>query len=76
MNAERAKLVLGLSMVSNGTHLSGWRYPGAQANSGLDFKLWTQMAKAAEAAKIHFMFWADGAAVRISAKDDDALSYN
>lgn len=76
MNAERANLVLGLSMVSNGTHLAGWRHPDARANSGLDFKLWKEMAHAAEAAKIHFMFWADGAAVRISAKDDDALSYN
>jgi N-acetyl-S-(2-succino)cysteine monooxygenase len=76
MNADRANLVLGLSMVSNGTHLSGWRHPDARADSGLDFKFWTEMARRAEAAKIHFMFWADGAAVRISAKDDDALSFN
>jgi alkanesulfonate monooxygenase len=76
MKADSAKLVLGLSMVSNGTHIAGWRHPEARADSGLDFKLWTEMARAAEAAKIHFMFWADGVAVRISATDDHALSYN
>ena len=34
------------------------------------------MAQAAERARIHFMFWADGIAVRHSAKDDDELAYN
>jgi alkanesulfonate monooxygenase len=34
------------------------------------------MAQAAEKARIHFMFWADGIAVRHSARDDDELSYN
>ena len=33
------------------------------------------MARAAERARIHFMFWADGIAVRHSARDDDELSF-
>ncbi|WP_431284338.1 LLM class flavin-dependent oxidoreductase [Humitalea sp. 24SJ18S-53] len=70
------QMKLGLSMVQNGTHLAAWRHPGSPLGGALDFKLWKRMAQAAEAAKIHFMFWADGAAVRINAKSDDDLSYN
>ena len=48
----------------------------AQADAAMDIKLWTRIAQAAEQARIHFMFWADGIAVRHSARDDDELSYN
>ncbi|CAH1690364.1 Nitrilotriacetate monooxygenase component A [Hyphomicrobiales bacterium] len=34
------------------------------------------MARAAERAKIHFIFLADGQAVRVQAKDNEALSYS
>jgi N-acetyl-S-(2-succino)cysteine monooxygenase len=66
---------LGLNIVANGAHAAGWRMPQARVDAALDIKLWKQMAKAAEAARIHFMFWADGIAVRHSARDDDELSY-
>jgi FMN-dependent oxidoreductase (nitrilotriacetate monooxygenase family) len=65
---------LGLNIVANGAHASGWRMRQAQADA-LDIRLWKRMAQAAERAKIHFMFWADGIAVRHSAKSDDELSY-
>ena len=42
----------------------------------MDIRLWKQMAQAAERARFHFMFWADGIAVRHSAKDDEELAYN
>ncbi|WP_028035078.1 LLM class flavin-dependent oxidoreductase [Chelativorans sp. J32] len=70
------QLKLGLSLVSNGTHPAGWRLPEARADAALDFALWKEMAQAAEAAKIHFIFLADGIAVRTAASDDDALSYS
>ncbi len=71
-----ARLKLGLAMVSNGTHAAGWRLPGAHADAGLDFSIWKKMAQEAEAAKFHFIFLADGQAVRTNAKDDEALSYS
>jgi alkanesulfonate monooxygenase len=70
------KMKIGLSLVSNGTHPAGWRLPEAHADAGLDFKLWKQLAQAAEEAALHFMFLADGIAVRTAAADLDALSYS
>ena len=67
---------LGLNIVANGAHAAGWRMPGAQADAALDIRLWKRMAQAAEAACLHFMFWADGIAVRHSARDEDELSFN
>ncbi len=67
---------LGLNIVANGAHAAGWRMPGAQLDAATDIALWKRMAQAAEQARFHFMFWADGIAVRHSAPDDDALSYN
>jgi alkanesulfonate monooxygenase len=73
MTARTMKL--GLNIVANGAHSAGWRLPDARADAALDFALWKRIAQAAEAARIHFMFWADGIAVRHSARDDDELSY-
>ncbi|MBS0560804.1 MAG: LLM class flavin-dependent oxidoreductase [Proteobacteria bacterium] len=67
---------LGLNIVANGAHSAGWRMPDAKADAAMDIGLWMRLAQAAEAARFHFMFWADGIAVRHSAKDDDELSYN
>ena len=67
---------LGLNIVANGAHVAGWRMPDAQADAAMDIPLWKQMARAAERACIHFMFWADGIAVRHSARDEDELSFN
>lgn len=66
---------LGLNIVANGAHAAGWRLPEAQADAALDFSLWTELARRAEAACLHFMFWADGAAIRHSAPSKEALAY-
>lgn len=71
----RTGLVLGLSVTSNGSHAAGWRYPTAPSDSSLDFDFWRRLALRAEAAKIHFIFFADGAAVRQGADDPDALRH-
>ncbi len=73
---ERRQMKLGLNIVANGAHAAGWRMPQARADAAMDIRLWKKMAQAAEKARFHFMFWADGIAVRHSARDDDELSYN
>jgi len=73
---SKKQLKIGLSLVSNGTHPAAWRLPDARADAGMDFKLWKEMARRAEEAKIHFIFLADGIAVRTAASDDDQLSYS
>ncbi len=70
------QMKLGLNIVASGAHAAGWRMPGARVDAALDIRLWKRMAQAAERACIHFMFWADGIAVRHSARDEDELSYN
>jgi FMN-dependent oxidoreductase (nitrilotriacetate monooxygenase family) len=67
---------LGLNIVANGAHAAGWRMPGARTDAAMDIRFWKQMAQRAEQACFHFMFWADGIAVRHSAKDDEELAYN
>lgn len=67
---------LGLNIVANGAHAAGWRMPGARVDAAMDIDLWVWLAREAERACFHFMFWADGIAVRHSARDDDELSYN
>ncbi|MBV8651016.1 MAG: LLM class flavin-dependent oxidoreductase, partial [Alphaproteobacteria bacterium] len=75
MTSQRTGLKLGLSVTSNGSHSAGWRYPGASADTSLDFAFWRRLALRAEQAKIHFIFFADGAAVRQGADDPEALRY-
>jgi alkanesulfonate monooxygenase len=70
------QMALGLNLVAAGAHGGGWRMPGAKADAALDIRFWKQMAREAEAARFHFMFWADGIAVRSSAKDEEQLSYD
>lgn len=74
MTDQRRRMKLGLNIVGNGAHAAGWRLPEARGNA-MDFALWRDIAQQAERRAIHFMFWADGAAVRHSAKDDEQLSY-
>jgi alkanesulfonate monooxygenase len=76
MPTEPRRMKLGLNIVANGAHAAGWRMPQARVDGAMDIGLWQRMAQAAENACIHFMFWADGIAVRHSARDDDELSYN
>ncbi len=70
------QMKLGLNIVANGAHAAGWRMPDAREDAATDIGLWQDIARAAERARIHFMFWADGIAVRHSARDDEELSFN
>jgi alkanesulfonate monooxygenase len=73
---NKRQMALGLNLVGAGAHGGGWRMPQAKTDGAMDIRFWKQMAREAEAAKFHFMFWADGIAVRSSAKDEEQLSYD
>jgi len=64
MPGQRRSMKLGLNIVANGAHAAGWRMPGARVDAAMDIGLWMDIARAAERACFHFMFWADGIAVR------------
>lgn len=70
------QMKLGLNLVASGAHGGGWRMPDAHLGAAMDIRLWKRLAIEAERAKFHFMFWADGLAVRSSAKDEAQLSYD
>lgn len=75
VSEAKRQMKLGLNLVGAGAHSSGWRMPDAREDC-MDFPFWKRLVQDAERAKFHFMFWADGAAVRHHAKDDEELSYN
>jgi alkanesulfonate monooxygenase len=76
MGSTTRKMRLGFSVAANGTHKGAWRHPDAWLGGGLDIEQWAKVAEAAERAKAHFLFWADGAAVRTEAPDIEALSFS
>ncbi len=76
MSKPKPMMRIGLNLVQNGTHHSAWRHPLARADASLDFELYVDMVQAAERQKMHFLFLADGAGVRIDAKDNNDLSYH
>ena len=61
---SKRQMKLGFSMAGNGSHKAGWRHPKSDTSSTQKFRVWKEMTQALEKAKIHFMFLADGAAVR------------
>lgn len=65
---------LGFSLADNGSHKAGWRHPDANEGIAVDFDVWTQIALAAERGKFHYVFFADGQAVRLTADTNDKLS--
>ena len=65
MTDQRRQMKLGLNIVANGAHAAGWRMPEARADAAHGYSAsGSDMAQQAERAAIHFMFWADGIAVR------------
>jgi FMN-dependent oxidoreductase (nitrilotriacetate monooxygenase family) len=76
MSNQKRMMRIGLNLVQNGTHQSGWRHPDANAGVANDFEAYVELVRAAERQKLHFLFLADGAGVRIDAKDNEQLSYH
>jgi FMN-dependent oxidoreductase (nitrilotriacetate monooxygenase family) len=71
--SARKQLRLGAFLMSSGHHLAAWRYPDANADGGLSFDHFKQIAQTAERGKFDMIFFADGVAVR-DRGNIDALS--
>ncbi|WP_026202454.1 LLM class flavin-dependent oxidoreductase [Bradyrhizobium sp. WSM2793] len=76
MSKHKRMMKLGINLVSNGGHNSGWRHPKADPAVANNFEAYANVVRAAEEQKLHFMFVADGAAVRIRHKNAEELSYH
>jgi hypothetical protein len=58
------QIKLGAFLMQTGHHIAAWRHPDAQADAGVNFRHYAQLAQKAEAAKFDAIFLADGVAVR------------
>ena len=58
------QMALGAFLYPTGHHAAAWRHPDAQADAGVNFRHYTQVARAAEAAKFDMLFLADSAGAR------------
>ncbi|MGE8506133.1 MAG: LLM class flavin-dependent oxidoreductase, partial [Paraburkholderia terricola] len=64
MNRRSGHLRLGAFLYPAGHHIAAWRHPNAQADAGVNFRHYVQLAKLAETAKFDLVFLADGAGTR------------
>src|SRR5690606_9929161 len=58
--SDKRQLVLVLQILGMGTNYQSWRLPDSPAERVLDLDVYTDIARAAEAAKIHSLFLSDG----------------
>ncbi|KMY85520.1 Nitrilotriacetate monooxygenase component A [Candidatus Paraburkholderia calva] len=68
---ERRQMHLGAFLYPTGYHVAGWRHPDAQADAGVNFEHYGELARRAEAAHFDLLFLADSLAIR--GDDIDAL---
>lgn len=71
MAAGRKQVRLGLFFAPTGHHTASWRHPDAQADAGVNFAHYIEVARKAEAAKLDMIFFADSVASREG--DPDAI---
>ena len=57
-------MILGANIRALGSHLAGWRHPKAWPKTVMNLQNSIEMAKMVEAAKLHFIFLADGNGIR------------
>ena len=62
-NAKRM-MKLGAFFMETGHHVTSWRHPEAQADAGVNFAHYVEIARTAERAKFDMIFFADSARVR------------
>lgn len=72
MSSRKPQVKLGLFFAPTGHHTASWRHPEAQADAGINFAHYVDVARKAEAAKMDMIFLADSVAVREG--DPDAVS--
>src|ERR1044072_7279164 len=64
MPRPAAQLRLGAFFNPTGHHVASWRHPGAQADAGINFKHYVEIAQTAERGKFDMVFLADNIGVR------------
>ncbi len=74
MAEQKRQLRLGVFLQANGHHIAAWRHPGANADLGVSFAQYKELAQKAEAAKFDMIFLADGVAVRENADNTESMS--
>ncbi len=64
MARPSGQLRLGAFFNPTGHHVASWRHPGAQADAGINFKHYAEIAQTAERGKFDMIFLADNVGVR------------
>jgi N-acetyl-S-(2-succino)cysteine monooxygenase len=64
MARPKAQLRLGAFFNPTGHHVASWRHPQSQADAGINFQHYVQIAQTAERAKFDMIFLADNIGVR------------
>src|SRR5882672_2470078 len=64
MPRPKAPLRLGAFFNPTGHHVASWRHPQSQADAGINFQHYVQIAQTAERAKFDMVFLADNIGVR------------
>jgi FMN-dependent oxidoreductase (nitrilotriacetate monooxygenase family) len=72
MSVSKRQIKLGAFLMQTGHHIAAWRHPDAQADAGVNFKHYAQLARSAEAAKFDAVFLADSVGVRN--RDEETLA--
>ncbi|MBD2095771.1 LLM class flavin-dependent oxidoreductase [Trichocoleus sp. FACHB-591] len=72
--SKKRQLRLGAFLPGSGHHVASWRHPEAQADGGLNFQHYKQIAQTAERGKFDMLFLADGVAVRDRGQTPEELS--
>ncbi len=72
--SQKKQLKLGAFLPGSGHHVAAWRHPNAQADGGLNFQHYKQLAQTAERGKFDMLFLADGLAVWDRGQGREAFS--
>jgi alkanesulfonate monooxygenase len=64
MSRPKGQLRLGAFFNPTGHHVASWRHPKAQADAGINFKHYVEVAQTAERGKFDMVFLADNVCVR------------
>ena len=64
MASRKGKMRLGAFFNPTGHHVASWRHPDAQADAGVNFRHYVELAQTAERAKFDMVFLADNLCMR------------
>jgi FMN-dependent oxidoreductase (nitrilotriacetate monooxygenase family) len=69
MQRASEKMRLGAFFNPTGHHVASWRQPGAQADAGINFRHYVEIARTAERGCLDMLFLADGLSVRDAGRE-------